>query len=186
MKDYYYILGIDRLASEIQIKSAYRKLSIKFHPDKNNGDKFFEDRFKEILEGYEILSNISKRKNYDLKLKDVKTNSPNESSIKKHEEELKKWYEAELKKKEAEIKLKYQTPGQREAEEVKREREEEEAKIYIEQRKLTKKINRLEELVTIKENDIKEYFKKIELTKNEIPEMKKAIDNLKFELASLS
>lgn len=69
MKDYYYILGIDKSASETQLKSAYRKLSNKFHPDKNDGDKFFEERFKDIQEAYEILSNKNKRANYDFKLK---------------------------------------------------------------------------------------------------------------------
>ena len=65
MKDYYYILGVTRTASPEEIRKAYRKLSIKFHPDKNDGDKFFEDRFKEINEVYEVLYNPSKRFNYD-------------------------------------------------------------------------------------------------------------------------
>ncbi len=65
MKDYYYILGIKKETNADDIKSAYRKLSKKFHPDVNNGDKFFEERFKEIQEAYETLSNIDKRKLYD-------------------------------------------------------------------------------------------------------------------------
>ena len=65
MKDYYYILGINSSASDIEIKKAYRKLSTKFHPDKNKGDKFFENRFKEIQEAYETLSNKNKRIIYD-------------------------------------------------------------------------------------------------------------------------
>lgn len=69
MKDYYYILGIESEASDNEIKKAYRKLSIKFHPDKNNGDKFFENRFKEIQEAYETLSNKNKRVTYDSKFK---------------------------------------------------------------------------------------------------------------------
>ncbi len=69
MKDYYYILGIESDVSENEIKKAYRKLSIKFHPDKNSGDKFFENRFKEIQEAYETLSNKDKRILYDSKLK---------------------------------------------------------------------------------------------------------------------
>lgn len=48
-----------------EIKKAYRKLSIKFHPDKNDGDSFFEERFKEIQEAYEILSNAARRTAYD-------------------------------------------------------------------------------------------------------------------------
>lgn len=65
MKDYYYILGVKSNSTEKEIKSAYRKLSLKFHPDKNEGDKFFEERFKEINEAYEILGDIQKRKQYD-------------------------------------------------------------------------------------------------------------------------
>ena len=55
MKDYYYILGVDKNCSVEEIKKAYRKLSHKFHPDKNDGDTFFADRFKEINEAYETL-----------------------------------------------------------------------------------------------------------------------------------
>ena len=66
MKDYYYILGIDSVATLQQIKVAYRKLAIKFHPDKNKGDKFFSDHFREIQEAYEVLSNPEKRRAYDI------------------------------------------------------------------------------------------------------------------------
>ena len=55
-KDYYYILGLEKGSSLDDIKKAYRKLSKKFHPDKNDGDKFFEARFKEIQEAYEYLT----------------------------------------------------------------------------------------------------------------------------------
>lgn len=65
MKDYYYILGLKRSASLQEIKVAYRKLSQKFHPDKNDGDEFFTERFKEILEAYEILSDNQKKASYD-------------------------------------------------------------------------------------------------------------------------
>jgi curved DNA-binding protein CbpA len=68
MKDYYYILGINQTATNEELKKAYRKLSLKFHPDKNEGDEFFTERFKEIQEAYEILSNDTKRKNFDFKL----------------------------------------------------------------------------------------------------------------------
>jgi len=68
VKDYYYILGLARNASKEEIKKAHRKLSIKFHPDQNNGDKFFEDRFKDIQEAYETLIDDSKRKIYDSRL----------------------------------------------------------------------------------------------------------------------
>jgi curved DNA-binding protein CbpA len=65
MKDYYYILGINNSASMADIKKAYKKLALKFHPDKNDGDIFFNDRFKEINEAYEILTDESKKRKYD-------------------------------------------------------------------------------------------------------------------------
>ena len=64
-KDYYKILGIEKTASADEIKRAYRKLALKYHPDKNPGDKSSEERFKEINEAYEVLSNPSKRERYD-------------------------------------------------------------------------------------------------------------------------
>lgn len=70
MKDYYGILGITNNASISEIKDAYRKLSKKFHPDKNEGDKFFEEMFKAIQEAYRILSDEQKRRNYDDQLND--------------------------------------------------------------------------------------------------------------------
>src|SRR5688572_25353575 len=61
----YKTLGVSRGASEKDIKSAYRKLARKFHPDVNPGDKGAEDRFKEIGEAYEVLSDPDKRRKYD-------------------------------------------------------------------------------------------------------------------------
>lgn len=75
MKDYYYILGVTPKASSDEIKKAYRKLSIKFHPDKNDGDSFFEERFKEIQEAYEILSNAARRTAYDHHFGNATSNS---------------------------------------------------------------------------------------------------------------
>lgn len=65
MRDYYYILGISKDASNEEIKRAYRKLSLKFHPDKNDGDEFFIERFKDIQEAYETLSDSQRRTRYD-------------------------------------------------------------------------------------------------------------------------
>ena len=64
-KDYYKILGIDKKAGQDEVKKAYRKLAVKYHPDKNAGDKQAEDRFKEISEAYEVLKDPEKRKQYD-------------------------------------------------------------------------------------------------------------------------
>lgn len=64
-KNYYDILGVSKDASQDDIKKAYRKLAIKYHPDKNPGDKEAEKKFKDITEAYETLSDESKRKEYD-------------------------------------------------------------------------------------------------------------------------
>jgi molecular chaperone DnaJ len=64
-KDYYAILGVSRNATQEEIKRAYRRLAIKYHPDKNPGDKNAEEKFKEAAEAYEILSDPEKRARYD-------------------------------------------------------------------------------------------------------------------------
>lgn len=64
-KDYYKILGVDRNASEAEIKSAFRKLALQYHPDRNPGNKQAEEKFKEINEAYEVLSDPEKRQRYE-------------------------------------------------------------------------------------------------------------------------
>ena len=64
-KDYYKVLGVDKKASQDDIKKAYRKLAVKHHPDKNPGDKKSEEKFKEINEANDVLSDPAKRKKYD-------------------------------------------------------------------------------------------------------------------------
>ena len=64
-RDYYDVLGVSKSSSAEEIKKAYRKLAIKFHPDKNPNDKTAEDKFKEAAEAYEILSNPEKKQRYD-------------------------------------------------------------------------------------------------------------------------
>jgi len=69
MKDFYYILGIQPNCSSDEIKEAYRKLSKKLHPDLNQGDTYFENRFKDINEAFETLRDPGKRHQYDEQLK---------------------------------------------------------------------------------------------------------------------
>ncbi|MNK28139.1 Chaperone protein DnaJ [compost metagenome] len=68
MKDYYYFLGIPQNASAEDIKKAYRKLSLKYHPDKNENDDYFSDRFKEVKEAYETLTTPERKRIYDQNL----------------------------------------------------------------------------------------------------------------------
>lgn len=103
MKDYYYFLGISQDASEEDIKKSYRKLSLKYHPDKNENDDFFADRFREIQEAYETLSDRSRRKTYDQNLENhqksfrynvppaIKTFTANKIHAKKGEEIIINW-----------------------------------------------------------------------------------------------
>ena len=64
-RDYYDVLGVSRGADEQEIKSAYRKLALKYHPDRNPGDTRAEERFKEAAEAYAVLADADKRARYD-------------------------------------------------------------------------------------------------------------------------
>lgn len=64
-KDYYNVLGVSRTSSQDEIKKAFRKLAMKYHPDKNPGDKSAEERFKEVNEAYDVLSDPKKKEMYD-------------------------------------------------------------------------------------------------------------------------
>ena len=64
-RDYYEVLGVSKTATDEEIKKAYRKLALKYHPDYNPGDKTAEEKFKEINEAHEVLSDPEKRKRYD-------------------------------------------------------------------------------------------------------------------------
>jgi len=64
-RDYYDVLGVNKSATPEELKSAYRKLAVKYHPDKNPGDSKAEEKFKEASEAYGILSDNEKKQNYD-------------------------------------------------------------------------------------------------------------------------
>jgi len=64
-RDYYEILGVSKNATEAELKKAYRQMAMKYHPDKNPGDKASEDKFKEAAEAYDVLSDAQKRQRYD-------------------------------------------------------------------------------------------------------------------------
>lgn len=106
MINYYQILGLGENASKDEIKKAFRLYATKYHPDKQNGDKFFEERFKEIYAAYETLSDNTKRREYDLVF-DNDSNKIKKSDfiykdlLEKEQELLKK--EQDLKIKEAEV-----------------------------------------------------------------------------------
>ena len=64
-RDYYSVLGVGKNATDEEIKKAYRKMAMKYHPDRNPGDKQAEDKFKEVGEAYDVLGDRSKRDAYD-------------------------------------------------------------------------------------------------------------------------
>ena len=64
-EDYYKVLGLTKSATSDEIKRAYRRLAVKYHPDKNPGNKAAEEKFKKVSEAYEVLSDPKKRADYD-------------------------------------------------------------------------------------------------------------------------
>lgn len=75
-KDYYKVLWVDKQASDEEIKKAYRRLAMKYHPDRNKGNKESEQKFKEIGEAYGVLSDKEKRKQYDMFGSDFSWSNP--------------------------------------------------------------------------------------------------------------
>src|ERR671939_480786 len=64
-RDYYEVLGVSQAATDQEIKSAYRRLAVRYHPDKNPGDREAEEKFKEAAEAYSVLSDPEQRRRYD-------------------------------------------------------------------------------------------------------------------------
>ena len=80
-RDYYEVLGVEKTASVEEIKKAYRKKAIQYHPDKNPGDKQAEENFKEAAEAYDVLSDPQKRQRYDAPASSASFNFASRSSI---------------------------------------------------------------------------------------------------------
>jgi len=87
MKDFYYILGLEPDCTLDEVKEAYRKLSKKLHPDLNQGDKYFEDRFRDIQEAWETLRDPVKRSQYDQALRKIRSNPVEEQVFTKQQRE---------------------------------------------------------------------------------------------------
>jgi DnaJ-class molecular chaperone len=94
MKNFYQILGIERTATSDEIKKVYRRLSMKYHPDKNPGNKKSEEMFKEINEANEILSDSGKRQVYDNNLRQKEINSQSFASNIQKENSKTNWMAA--------------------------------------------------------------------------------------------
>lgn len=167
MKDYYYILGVSKAADGAQIRAAYLKLSVKFHPDKNQGDLFFEERFKDIQEAYSTLSDSIKRISYDAALQRSQSQGfEGNEAIRKQEERLRKEFEEALKRKEEEIRRKYQSPAERLAEEMEMLRRQKEAKVeeerIAEEKRLVKERERVLKEIDLKRRLLSEWMNEVE------------------------
>ena len=130
MKNYYHILGLDINASKDEIKKAFRLHATKYHPDKQEGDKFFEQKFIEIKDAYDTLMDDNKRRSHDLSLKNSTHSNPfDKSSFTEKESQLRQ-KEAALKQKE---------------EQLNKEREREALSLKKEQEQLEKKETELKQ-----------------------------------------
>ena len=177
MKNYYYILGVHNHATIQEIKSAYRKLAIRLHPDKNAGDKFFEERFKDIKEAYEALSDNLRRTDYDMKLRDY-SRGGNDAAVRKYKELLKRKYKDELKKREEDIKEKYMTLEQRLRDEAEKRKEQEEAKRKEEKLRVFNEIEVYKTLLAQKDKKLQLMKLKLAATEAEIIKARKDVSLL--------
>ena len=188
MKNYYYILGVHSNATIKEIKSAFRKLAIRLHPDKNYGDKFFEERFKDIKDAYETLSDDLRKSDYDTKFR-YYSNSLNHDAVKKYKELLKRKYKDELSKREEGMERRYQSLEQRLKEETdKRIRQEkaakttEESKRKEEKQKILSELDVHKRLLLQKDQKLKSMKQKLAATEMEILKAKKNVSLLMAQI----
>ncbi len=186
MKDYYYILGITTVSTTEQVKKAYKKLALKFHPDKNDGDKYFEDKFKEIQEAYEVLSVPGKRKAYDEKLRHFKHSDF--SAFKSKEEELRR-REEDLKRREEELKRKAASSSNKQTdsaqdsykesaeEKIKKKNEAEKQKIII-------RLSVLQQDLKVKKQELSKVEALFNSLRSEIEFINKSIEDLNQRLSN--
>jgi molecular chaperone DnaJ len=100
-RNYYEILGVDKNATQEEIKKAYRKLSLKWHPDKNQGSKEAEEKFKEISKAYQILSDPETRNTYDIYGEEFESMGTGGSDTSSNADEIRREFaEAEAQKQE--------------------------------------------------------------------------------------
>lgn len=162
MKNYYQFLGINIDSTDEEIKKSFKLYASKIHPDKHNGDKFFEERFKEINESYEILSDYNKKRIYDSELKrkeiNVQSFASKENSLRKKENEL-LIKEKNLLKKEKEIKSKLDELSKKE-ERIRQESND----LFINKIKNDENYSHIEVTVprpTVKKVQVKSWFKQV-------------------------
>lgn len=184
MKNYYYILGVHDRATTQEIKSAYRKLAVRLHPDKNCGEKFFEERFKDIKEAYETLSDNLTKSDYDIKLR-LHSSRFNHDELKKYKDLLKRKYKEELKKREEDIKKKHLGLEQSLKEEaVKRQKWKEavktaeEAKRREEKHRMLNEIESYKKLLVQKDQSLRLMKQKLLEAETEIIKAKKDVSML--------
>ena len=110
MKNYYDLLGVKQNCTQEEIRKAYRKLSIKFHPDKNDGDEFFSEMFKQINEANEVLSNPNKRIQYDKKISAGNNNSKPYDASQTYEKQANRNQDTTSKRKESDTRKRDSKP----------------------------------------------------------------------------
>ena len=115
-RDYYDILGVNKSASKDEIKKAYRKLALKYHPDKNPNNAEAEERFKQISAAYNVLGDENKKREYDMRLTGVFTFVPEETpeeKLRKRREKVAQMRRQMKEREEREIKKVYETAKQK-------------------------------------------------------------------------